>query len=301
MGKDVELAILFADVVGSTRIYEIMGDLKAREMVGTCVEIMQQATDHYGGSVIKTIGDEILATFPTADDAVNAAVEMHQELASRDDLVVEGQHVSIRVGCHFGPVVRENRDIFGAAVHMANRLTSQAKSGQIMISGAVVESLDGPWRATVRQIDVATLKGKLSEDELYEVLWQNEEATSMVPALELGGGARNRQQRRVRLKFQGREFLLDDRRNHVSIGRAEENDIVIKGTLISRLHARIELARSKILLIDESTNGTFVTPRSGEEAFVRRDSVQLSGEGMIGLGRAPESGSAQTLRYVCDD
>ncbi|HSN71059.1 MAG TPA: adenylate/guanylate cyclase domain-containing protein, partial [Steroidobacteraceae bacterium] len=137
MGKDLELAILFADVVGSTRIYEIMGDLQARDMVLECVGLMRAATERHGGRVIKTIGDEIMATFPSAEEAVDAAADMHQDLASHADLVVEGQHVAIRIGCHFGPVVLENRDIFGAAVHTANRLTSQTKAGQIMVSAAV--------------------------------------------------------------------------------------------------------------------------------------------------------------------
>jgi hypothetical protein len=85
------------------------------------------------------------------------------------------------------------------------------------------------------------------------------------------------------------------------MGRAEENDIVIKGNLISRLHARIELSRNKILLVDQSTNGTFVTSREGEESFVRRDSMQLKGEGMIGLGRAPDGTATQTIRFVCEE
>ena len=78
-------------------------------------------------------------------------------------------------------------------------------------------------------------------------------------------------------------------------------DIVVKGNLISRLHARIEYSRNKFLLIDQSTNGTFVTTREGEEAFVRRDSMQLKGEGLIGFGRVPEAGSNLTLKYVCEE
>jgi hypothetical protein len=77
--------------------------------------------------------------------------------------------------------------------------------------------------------------------------------------------------------------------------------VVIKGNLISRLHARIEFTRNKFLLIDQSTNGTFVTSKEGEESFVRRDSVQLKGEGMIGLGRTPENNSSQTVRFVCEE
>lgn len=302
MGKDIELAILFADVVGSTRIYEVMGDLRARDMVLTCVEIMRSATEQNHGTVIKTIGDEIMATFPTANDALNAASRMQHDIRIHSELKVEGQPIAIRIGGHFGPVVLENRDIFGAAVHTANRMTSQAKAGQIMVTSAMVDRLAPEWKSAVRQIDVATLKGKTSEDELYEVLWQKEDATSMLPAIALGAISKeSKRARRLRLRFQGQEIVVDDHRTNIAIGRAEENDVVVKGNLISRLHARIELSRNKFLLIDQSTNGTFVTTREGEEAFVRRDSMQLKGEGMIGFGRVPENGASLTLRYTCED
>jgi len=302
VGKDIEVAILFADVVGSTRIYEVMGDLKARDMVLTCVDIMRSATEQHHGTVIKTIGDEIMATFPSADDALNAASHMQHDIRARAELKVEGQPIAIRIGGHFGPVVLENRDIFGAAVHTANRMTSQAKAGQIMVTGAMAQRLAPEWRSAVRQIDVATLKGKSNEDELFEVLWQKEDATSMLPTLAIGAAAReNKGPLRLRLRFQGQELVLDVRRSNVTIGRAEENDVVIKGNLISRLHARIEFTRNKFLLIDQSTNGTFVTNQEGEESFVRRDSLQLKGEGMIGLGRTPENNSPQTVRFVCEE
>ncbi|MBB6091713.1 class 3 adenylate cyclase [Povalibacter uvarum] len=304
MGKDIELAILFADVVGSTRIYEVMGDLRARDMVLTCVEIMRSATEQNHGTVIKTIGDEIMATFPTANDALNAASRMQHDIRTHSELKVEGQPIAIRIGGHFGPVVLENRDIFGAAVHTANRMTSQAKAGQVMITSAMVERLAPEWQSAVRQIDVATLKGKTSEDELFEVLWQKEDATSMLPAIALGAAVASREKqrpRRLRLKFLGQDIVVDDSRSNITIGRAEENDVVVKGNLISRLHARIEFSRGKFLLVDQSTNGTFVTTRENEEAFVRRDSMQLKGEGMIGFGRVPEAGSPLTLRYNCEE
>jgi hypothetical protein len=137
---------------------------------------------------------------------------------------------------------------------------------------------------------------------LFEVLWQKEDATSMLPAIALGAVSREKQRaRRLRLKFLGQEVVVDDSRSNITIGRAEENDVVVKGNLISRLHARIEFSRNKFLLVDQSTNGTFVTSREGEEAFVRRDSMQLKGEGMIGFGRVPESGSSLTLRFACEE
>src|SRR4030095_462922 len=130
---------------------------------------------------------------------------------------------------------------------------------------------------------VATLKGKTSEDELFEVLWQKEDATSMLPAIALGNAASREKQRvrRLRVRFQGEEIVVDDSRTNIAIGRAEENDIVVKGNLISCLHARVEYTHNNSLRIDERTNDAFFTTREGEEAFVRRDSMQLKGEGFI--------------------
>ncbi len=104
-----------------------------------------------------------------------------------------------------------------------------------------------------------------------------------------------------RLNKMDREILLDNQKASITIGRAEDNDFVIKGNLISRLHARIELNRNKFVLIDQSTNGTFVQTVEGEESFVRRDSLQIKGEGMIGLGRLPEQESSQTILFACEE
>jgi class 3 adenylate cyclase len=300
MGKDTELAILFADVVGSTRLFEVMGDQRARDMIATCIDVMRAGTEHHNGTVIKTIGDEVMATFPTADDALNAAGQMQRQIATHTELRVEGQPVSIRIGCHFGPVVLEARDVFGASVHTANRMTSQAKAGQIITTSAIVERLSPEWRAAVRQIDVASIRGQGGEIALYEVLWQTEDVTSMLPSIALIAGEQRRS-RRMRLSVQDREIIVDEHRGHVAIGRADDNDLVIRGHLISRLHARVEFSRNRFTLTDQSTNGTFVKMNGEEEAFVRRDSIPIKGAGLIGLGRVPERDSPLTIRFVCEE
>jgi adenylate cyclase len=300
MGKDVEVAILFADVVGSTQLYEQLGDVKARQMVGRCLDIMRDATEANRGSVIKTMGDEVMSTFPSADDAMNAAKRMQEQISGDQALAHEQGHVAIRIGCHFGPVVQEHRDIFGSAVHTANRMTSQAKAKQIITTLSTVERLSPEWQSMARQIDIATVRGKADEVVLFEVLWQPEEATSMLPTV---GHGRNKGDRpkRLSLRYQGREVTLGEGRKSATLGRAEDNDVVVKGNLISRLHARVEASRDKFTLIDESTNGTFVQTNSGEEIFVRRDSTQLTGEGVIGLGRVAQPGTALAVHYVIEE
>jgi adenylate cyclase len=300
MGQEQELAILFADVVGSTRIFEILGDIAARDKVSACIEIMRRSTEQHGGSVVKTMGDEILATFENCDAAIDAAVEMQTAIAGHPDLEVEGQQVTIRIGCHYGPVVLETRDVFGAAVHTANRMTSQAKAGQVIITDAIQQRLSDQWKAVARRVEVAVPRGQHEEVTIFEVLWQHGETTSMLPAIATITEAQK--QFRIRLRYLGTELVLDHReRSSATLGRGQENDLVIKGNLVSRLHARIEAGKNRFMLVDQSTNGSFVQGQNGDDAFVRRDAIPLKGQGVIGLGRVPEPQSYHTVEFVCEE
>ena len=297
MGTDKELAIVFADVVGSTQLYESLGDEAARETVQRCVDCMKDATTEYAGDVIKTMGDEVMSTFATADEAMSAASQMQQRISNGNFSGKDEVRVAIRIGCHFGRVVVEERDIFGAAVHTANRMTSQAKSGQIITTQSTVELLGEEWQSVVRQIGVATPRGQTEEVALFEVLWQPEEATSMLPKIDWSD-SKKAGPGQLSLKFQGEELLLSvDGSRSVTMGRADENDVTIKGNLISRVHARVELNKNRFVIVDESTNGTFVQRDDGEEIYVRRDSAQLTGSGLIGLGRVAARGTPLAVEY----
>ena len=105
---------------------------------------------------------------------------------------------------------------------------------------------------------------------------------------------------RLRLRCGDRELVVDERASSITIGRADVNDVVVQGHLSSRLHARIVIGRSNFVLIDQSTNGTFVRTGDGEELFVRQDILQLKGEGMIGLGCLPEQSSQHTIHFTCE-
>lgn len=300
MADEQELAILFADVVGSTRLFEVLGDVAARDKVQACVDIMRRATEQHGGSVVKTMGDEILGTFTDCDAAMDAAVEMQAAISGHPDLEVEGQHIAIRIGCHFGPVVQETRDVFGAAVHTANRMTSQAKAGQIIITDAIIGRLSPEWRAIARQVDVAVPRGQHGEVTIYELLWARGETTSVLPSIATITDLQKAF--RIRLRYMGAELVLDNRdRTYATLGRGQDNDLVVKGNLVSRLHARIEAGKNRFMLVDQSTNGSFVQSKGGEDAFVRRDAIPLKGEGVIGLGRVPEPQSYHTVEYVCEE
>ena len=135
-------------------------------------------------------------------------------------------------------------------------------------------------------------------DDLHSSTRTNTE-TTMVSVI--AGYSDSVRDMRLRLRFDDRELVVDPRASSIAIGRAEENDVVVKGRLSSRLHARIVIGRSNFVLIDQSTNGTFVHTGDGEQFFIRQDIRQLKGQGMIGLGCLPERGSPHTIHFTCEE
>jgi hypothetical protein len=104
----------------------------------------------------------------------------------------------------------------------------------------------------------------------------------------------------MRLRYEDRELLVDDHHANITIGRAEGNDVMVTGVRSSRVHARVELSRNKFVLIDQSENGTYVRSADGKDLFIRRGSLQLEGQGMIGVGRRPGKDLAHTIHFSCN-
>jgi hypothetical protein len=142
------------------------------------------------------------------------------------------------------------------------------------------------------------LTGRPATDDLDSSMGTDTE-TTMVPVIV--GYSDSARGMRLRLRFDDRELLVDERASSITIGRAEVNDVVVKGHLSSRLHARIVIGRSNFVLIDQSANGTFVQTGDGEKSFIRQDILQLKGQGMIGLGCLPEQSSQHTIHFTCEE
>lgn len=291
MVKEVQLAITFADVSQSTKLYERLGDQKARKAIADCVQVMSEATTKYGGTVIKTIGDEVMSTFPDADSAADAVAFMQEEIT--EGMSIDGIPLAIRAGIHFGPALLEKNDVFGDAVNTAARMAGQAKAGQIMTTGATVDMMSETWQASTRQIDSSTVKGKRDPIAMFEIIWQREDVTRMVTAT----FGQHDTTGRMTLKVGVAEAVVDAEHNAAGMGRGDQNELVVRNSLVSRLHARIEYRRGKFVLIDQSVNGTFVRKTNGTETLVRRDELILEGSGTIGLGQPLGPGDTDSISY----
>ncbi len=285
------LAILFADIAKSTHIYETLGNKVAKNLIDASISLLSKVTAKYQGTVIKTIGDEIMCTFPTANDAVEAAIEMHQSL--EDMPFPENPDYgspNIYVGIQFGTVIKEGGDVFGDAVNVAARMVALAKQRQIITTEGTVKLLSQERQSLARCIDKTTVKGKSGVLRIYEMIWEEHALTVMVTDTPEIPTIKSR----LELTYQGQTIKLDENRPSATLGRQVHNDVVVNDSRVSRSHARIEYNRGKFTLIDQSSNGTLVRIQGKKSVRLKREETQLLGNGVIGLGRVvtPESETA---------
>ena len=285
-----EMSVLFADISGSTRLYDTLGDTRAKALVDECIGIMREIVARYKGRVIKTIGDEVMCVLPDPDSGHLAASDMQLRISSLAE--IGGVRRAIRVGFHFGPVIEENNDVFGDTVNMAARMAGLAKAMQIITTRATVTRLSAPLRGSTRPIAALSVKGKGDDVDVCEVIWQAGDdltmATSAAPVTRAV---------KLCLKHGATEMVLEQAGSGVAIGRDPGCQIVLADRMASRVHARIERRRDKFFLIDQSTNGTFVNFAGEREIVLRREEVMLRGEGRLAFGHSLTDSAEETLDF----
>ncbi len=292
MEQPIEGAILFADVSGSTKLYDTVGDTLAFAAVQSCVEAFIACTQAKGGRVIKTIGDEVMAVFPDANTATLAAIDMQNALAQLPP--TGGVQLGARIGYHFGPAIDRDGDLFGDSVNFAARLSGVAIRGQIITSRTTAERLNTVLRAACRQLHAIDLKGK-GEMEICEVLWQEGDQTVTVLA---GHNAEAPKATMLTLNYIGRTVTLDAAHPSLAFGRDKAAALVVEDANASRSHGAIEFRSGKFMLVDHSVNGTWVTFDGNAEFVLRREECALVGRGWIAFGQSRDK-AATVMEFIC--
>ncbi|MBA3032105.1 MAG: adenylate/guanylate cyclase domain-containing protein [Gammaproteobacteria bacterium] len=277
-----DVCIVFADVCGSTQLYETLGDAAALSAVDLCVGSMARATLLNRGRVVKTLGDEVMAVFDSAAQGMQTAIEMQQRIDAMP-APFPGVKLAIRAGFCFGPALLDNDDIFGDTVNTAARLAGLAKAGQIITTAETVAVLPELLRPSCRAIDAWAVKGKSGKVNVCEVIWQEDVDLTMMSARMAPATPTNLH---LRLLHGGNELILSPAHPRVMLGRDMACDIAIRDPRASRSHARIECRRDKFVLVDLSSNGTFVTVQGEVEFSLRREEAILRGSGRIVFGHA---------------
>ena len=277
-------ALLFAAVGDSARLHEKLGRNEARWAIDRCLKRMERAVDALGGKAIKVAGEELMAVFPTADAAFQAAVEMRQRV---DDLPpISGLRLEIRVGFAFGPAQVMAEDAIGEAVKEAAWLLGIARPGKILTNSTTLRALSSALQCSTRLFEAEGIGRQAGGKTVHEVAPSGvvQDAAPAVPLAPLP-------QPRLVLQHDDEQIILGEERKSLSLGRAE-CDLMVRGSRVSRIHAMIEWRHSRFVIIDMSTNGTFVKIGAAPETTLQHQELVLHGKGMIGLAsssRDPET------------
>jgi len=284
---------MFADIVGSTQLYEKLGDAVAAEVVNQCIEKMTTITQSHSGIVINTIGDEIMSRFESADSAVKAACNIHEKF-NAEPVSDYNITLSLRIGIHYGPMVNRQDDVFGDTVNVASRVSNVAIARQIITTEETITELSHDLLQKTRQFDRIGVKGKKKDMLLYEVLWEERDITVIGATI-----SPTMSNHCLHLIYQDQSQTIQNNSSAFFMGRNPDSNLMVEAELVSRVHAYCVYRRGKFILIDQSTNGTFVKSNEGREIYIRREEVPLVGRGLIGLGESTAIDKGQLLQFIC--
>jgi class 3 adenylate cyclase len=297
--RSSEMTILFADVAGSVELSEAYGDIQAHNMVVEGLNIMEQSVMRHHGRVIETVGDEVMAAFSNADFAFSAACAIQDGVQGNAKLPIH-----IRIGFHTGPTAIDKGHPFGDTVHVAARMVSIAKPGQILISQQSYVRLSADNRRQTRHFNRTILKGKQAPTEIHEILWDDMECTKSLT--NLGQHHFDRLSvKGVRLSYDQYEVDVNEYNTTVTTGRSEQCTLVVPSDLASRLHATFIYQQGKVILCDKSTNGTFVRTLGGKRAsdslnlFIHHEDWVMQHNGVISLGEPFTKEAERLIHFRC--
>lgn len=298
--QDTRSCVLFADICGTSRLYEKLGDTEALRAIERCLNRMERAAAGYKGRVVKTHGDELMAVFDSVEAALHAAIEMQQRIDALPP--VSGVSLAIRVGFHYGLAPEEDNDTFVATVNVAARVVTMGRPGQILATVEAVEALPAHLHEQVREIDVPA--GAADDAiRIFEVKWQQGGDESRYQAVAVPSPAASGGPTKIRLKLRYGEhrLMLGPDRPTAVLGRDVNADIVVKDARASRNHGRIERRYDRFVLVDQSTNGTYVAMRGEPEFLIKQEETVLRGRGRISFGHTGDSNDAQLLEFEVVD
>ncbi|EKD50251.1 MAG: adenylate/guanylate cyclase [uncultured bacterium] len=276
-------ALLFVDIVDSTIYYDTLGDEKAQTLMADAMSTLSDIVMQYGGEVVKTMGDAVMATFDSAEVAAKSALFMQRIFQTNAvSVLAQPGELKVRVGINFGDVVVDKDDVFGNAVIVASRVASIAKPEQILTTRDTRDLLPKELIKASRFILKKQLKGLPEEHEIFEILNAPDDAN--VTTIDSGGTTSLTEELSLILSHGDQKIKLDQNRTVVSIGRNEENDLVIPSTKVSRHHAKIELKNGRYVFTDKSANGSYIAQEGEPLIKVHVDQTTLYQSGKIYLG-----------------
>ena len=283
-----DLGIHFADISGTTRLYRKIGTSEGQYQLERCVKRMERAIATNHGRLLMPAADELIAAFPKAEDAILCATEMQRRIEDLPPL--SGLRLSIRIGVHFGQIIENESGLSGSAVDIGRELLNLAGSGQVITCAKTAALLGLSLRQQLYSLEGMSLLTEQGDVQVYQVNWRVApivvgDSPALAPPLPFFTPPSVKLPKRIALRLGDKAYLVDERSPKITLGRDKESTVVLKGLKVSRQHAQlIYRAPGQFILIDSSTNGSYVHPEGTDEVRVHGEEFVLSGHGKLAFG-----------------
>jgi adenylate cyclase len=288
-------AIMFADVSGSSALYKQLGNQEAKAIVDDAVSHMAATTIVHEGVVVKTIGDEVMARFDSATTACRVAIAIQQR-SSREFADIG---LGIRIGIAFGDTVVTPMDAFGETVNDAAFVAHIARANQIVLTQGVIDQLDASLMQQCQLFDRVNIKGDSQKTVIYRLAWEtsqhNDLSTRVMPVHDV---SRYVSTFELTLKMGDKVISILPDQTPYFIGRDfNKVNLYLDSSVCSREHCHIEFRRGKYVLVDHSTNGTYVHEENKTPIYLRREEAPLQGGGVISIGQHVDTINPWLIHY----
>jgi class 3 adenylate cyclase len=296
----VNSTIVFADLTGSSRVFEAMGNVRATETVTRLTQWIGSICQAHGGRVVKSLGDGVFATFSNAAAATHAVIELQRYHHKRLMAWPVPLRMALQIGVASGEVLEVEGDCFGDAVNLASRLSDLAGPGQIWAADAVIAQL-GEVGVRHRDLGLITIRGRSEMSAVHRVDWQEELTSFLTVPAALTPRLPDSSFGQIELAWLDVRSMFRTEELPIHLGRVNDAQFMVNDPRVSRLHARIELRSGSCVLTDLSTYGTWVRFHGNEgpsnEIALRRGECVLHGSGEIGLGAPLSDFTAPTIAF----
>jgi len=301
-----EVTVVFADLTGSTGVFESLGNAKATQAITRLTQWIGKVCHAYRGHVVKYLGDGVLVVFPDNADAVDAVTELQRVHRDRIRNWPEQLKMRLQVGVARGEIVEQDGDCFGDAVNLASRLSDLSGPDQILATDAVIRHLPSDTLVRSRSLGALEIRGRSEACLVHRIEWQSEvmsesftvpASLTVPPATPPAAVLAS-----IELCWLDINTAFASTELPIFLGRDQDAHFVVQDPRVSRRHARIEYRAGQFFLEDVSSYGTWV--RFSDNAAVvalRRQECVLLLEGEIALGAPFEDFTVPTVSFKFAD
>ena len=297
-----EVTVVFADLTGSTGVFESLGNAKATQAITRLTQWIGMVCQEHGGHVIKYLGDGVLVIFVQSHDAIEAAVKLQRIHQERIQKWPDPLKMRLQIGMARGEIVRQNGDCYGDAVNVASRLSDLSGPEQILVNDKVIRQLPENSLVRYRSMGKIPIRGRLEPSAVYRIEWQAEILSEIftVPAGLTPSPFSKKIERPAFIELSwldiSTRFSSDDL--PIFLGRDKSAQFVIQDPRVSRKHASLQWRFGKFYLEDLSSYGTWIRFHdSSAVVALRRQECVLLLEGEMALGAPFEDFTVPNISF----